>query len=194
LRDENKVLKDRPQIVNNCTINGNINNINMIIDFGEEKIEDILKKKPDLFKDTIRNHLNDFIHTLTKEIHCNPVEFPEYLNAYITKYNSQFAMVYKEGRFQRKLKEELLTELIENINDMVERYIQDNEYSDKIYDRFDEYYNSIIDGGEKRKNLDTKIVGLLLDCGETLQMEQVSKRKLHEYVDLIKNPQAKHEC
>jgi hypothetical protein len=180
LRGENKILKEHPQIINNNTFN-QANHITIIGEFNEEKIEDILTKVPNLLEDTINQHLTESVPILTKEVHCNPTVFPEYSNVYITKYNSPFAMVFSNGRFQRKLKKHTLDNVIEKFISMLGTYIDDNEFSQKIFDRYELYRDSIEKGGEKRAELEDELIGILIDYGELYKMEQISKSTLKEF-------------
>ena len=56
LRGENRILKERPQVINNNTFN-QANHFTIISDFNTEKVKDT----PKLFGDTIDSHLNESV-------------------------------------------------------------------------------------------------------------------------------------
>ena len=96
LSTEVRVLKENPQTVNN--------NINLLVNFGQENIDEILAKLPNLLQDTLTKHLGQSIPYLTKQIHCNQELFPEYNNVYIESYRNPFAMIFQNGQFCDGLK------------------------------------------------------------------------------------------
>jgi hypothetical protein len=184
LRGENKTLKEHPQTVNNTT---NYNQVNVIVDFDKENIDDILRKLPNLLKDTITQHLTSSVPFLTKEIHCNPSTFPEYSNVFITKYNSPYAMVFKEGRFQRQLKKQTLDDVIEKIIHMLGNYLDDHDFNQKILDRYERYRDSIEHDGKNRADLEDELIGILIDYGEVCHMDQISKQTLKDFVTKLQS-------
>lgn len=188
LRGENKTLKEHPQIVNNTT---NYNQVNLIVDFDKENIDDVLHKLPNLLKDTITQHLNDSVPFLTKEIHCNPSTFPEYSNVYIAKYNSPYAMVFKDGRFQRQLKKQTLNDVIEKFIHILGNYLDDHDFSQKVLDRYERYRDSIEQDGKNRADLEDELIGILIDYGELCRMDQISKQTLKDFVTQLRNETTK---
>jgi len=178
LRNENKTLKEHPHVVNNTINTTNYNHVNFIVDFNNEKSEYILTKLPNLLKDVITQRLDSSVPFLTKEVHCNPETFPEYSNVYMTKYNCPYAMVYKDGRFQRQLKKQILDDVIEKFISMLGNYVDDHEFSQKIMERYECYRDSIEQDGSRRAELEDELIGILLDYGERFHMEQMSKQKL----------------
>jgi hypothetical protein len=180
LQGENKALREHPQSVTQSVVN-NYNQVNIITDFGTEKVENILHKNPSLLDDTITHHLNDSIPYLTKEIHCNREVYPEYNNLYMTKYHSPYMMVYQEGRFQRKNKVQALDDLIEQFIHILGNYIDDHDFGQKIFERYERYRDSVVEGGERRKDLENELIGILIDFCELYKMDQVAEQIRKEY-------------
>jgi hypothetical protein len=178
LRGENKALKEHPQTVNN---NNNIVVGGIITDFNHEDVDHILKKIPDLLNTAITRHLTESVPFLTQEVHCNPTVFPEYCNIYVDKYNSPYAMVFQDKRFQRKMKKQTLDDVIETFIRMLGNYVDDHDFGQKILDRYERYRDSIEEGGDHRKELEDELVGILIDFGELYKMDQISQRKLKSY-------------
>jgi hypothetical protein len=176
LRGENKTLREHSHTTNP---------INVITDFNTEKITDILCKDPNLINDTIKHHLNEAIPYLTKKIHCNPIMFPTYTNMFITKYHSPYIMVYCDGCFRRENKAYVLDKIITKFIHILESYVNVHDFDHEIFEQYEHYRDSVIEGGEKRKDLEDELIGLLIDFCELYKMDQIAVQTRNEYTSNI---------
>jgi hypothetical protein len=169
---ENRVLKEYPQIVNN--------NINVVINFGQEKIDDILKKSPNLLRETITKHLMSSVPFLTKHIHCNP-DLPEYRNVYIKSFNNPYAMIYNGGQFCRQDKTLVIGQLIDQCLQFIGNHVEELD-NQKLTEKYERYRDSVDTDGKRRKELEKELIGILIDQNDQFKLDIQSKMLLIDYI------------
>ena len=129
---------------------------------------------------------------LTQQLHCNPVDFPQFENVYITSYANPFIMVYEEGQFRRQPKNEVIKELIGQGVILLGHHIEEVELDADfdtddtehgIFAKYKKYNNSVTDEDDpKRKELEKELIAILLDQGDRLKMDPKSKIILKNYL------------
>ena len=170
---EIRVLKENPK-----TVNFNI------VTFGKEDPKKIQKKCPNLLHNAImQDHTCQSIPYLTRKIHCNPEVFPEYENVYLESLKAPYAMVYGEGQFHRQPKEETIGNLIANGIQLLGRHVEEFIEDEKIIQKYDSYLASVsTEDDPKRKALEHKLIGILLDQGDRIKLDTRSKMILKNYM------------
>jgi hypothetical protein len=176
---EIQLLKSHPQTVNNIN---NINNINIKVNFGDENIDEILEKSPNMLQDLVVNHISTSIPTLTKKIHCNP-EFPQYSNVYIQSYRNPYAMVFQDGNFCRQPKMKTIGQLIDQCVQLLGNHVDGIE-DQRIIRKYERYRDSIDEDGESRKELESELIAILIDQGDRLDCN--SRLMLENYMKTVK--------
>ncbi len=171
-------------VTNNVTYNvTNItNNILLPEKFGTENFEYILDKCPNLLHDAITQYKDHRIAYLTKKVHCNKLDFPEYMNVYIKGYKSALAVVFDGVEFIHQYQNEIIDQLIDKFTSLLQSYLDDNfeKYGQKIFERYEKYQNSLeISEGEKktpvRKNTEIEIKTLLLEIKPVIESDLKKK-------------------
>jgi hypothetical protein len=169
---EVSVLKEHPQTINNY----------MLINFGQENINEIKVKYPHLLDDAIKNHLTHSIPFLTKQIHCNQEIFPQYNNVFIDSYRNPYAMVYSNGKFHRQLKKNTIDQIIDECIHMLGDHVDDNIIDEKLIKKYELYRDSVDIDGHRRKELEDELIGILLDQGERLKLDTNFRLLLQDYI------------
>lgn len=186
----NLIINGNNNNINNGIINNN-NTINLTVNFGQEKIEDIQLKLPNLLEDALHKHLIESVPYLTQKIHCNEELFPQYANVYMDSYRTPYAMVYNNGKFRRQPKDDTIDSLIDQCIRFLGNHVDDtldiNDKNDrKIIDKYEKYRDSIDESGDKkgdaRKQLERELIGILLDQGDRLRLDKKSENKFKEYL------------
>ena len=170
---EIRVLKEHPQT---------INNINLIVNFGQESIEEINKLCPQLMNDVIHKHLTHSIPFLTKHIHCNQDVFPQYSNVFIESYRNPYAMVYSDGQFHRQPKKQTIDQLIDECIQMLGNHVDDNVIDQRLIKKYELYRDSVDEDGSRRKELENELIGILLDQGDRLKLDNNFRSMLQEHI------------
>ena len=201
LKGENRALKENPQTVNKI----DKQQINVIFPqaFGNEELNYILSKVPDLLHDAFTKHVGRSIEYITEKIHCNKEVFPEYTNVYIRGYKSPFALVSDGNKFQHKPQKRIIDQIIEKCRSMLQEYADDNgeKYGQKIIDKYERYMSLVdMDGrdkenghgkknmynakkSERRKDLELEIAGLLLDMRSVIESDPNVQMMLNKLED-----------
>ena len=109
------------EIVNNGTVNGVVNNTNiMLVGYGNEDMTKI--DQNDILK---AFHEGFFSSTaLTKSVHFNP-KYPEYHNVFISNIKDRYAMMYIDGKWKLILKTDLINQLYEDKKAYIEENLED---------------------------------------------------------------------
>ena len=175
LSTEVRVLKENPQTVNN--------NINLLVNFGQENIDEILAKLPNLLQDTLTKHLGQSIPYLTKQIHCNQELFPEYNNVYIESYRNPFAMIFQNGQFCRQSKMQTIDQLIDQCVMFLGNHVEANIEDQRLIKKYEQYRDSVDTDGHRRKELEGELIGILLDQGDRLKLDNNSRLMLKNYIN-----------
>lgn len=174
---ESRVLKEHPQTVNN---------IHIIMNFGElnnpEQIEEINSKCPHLLDNVIHQHLLNSIPYLTKQIHCNMDVFPQYSNIFIESYRNPYIMVYIDGQFRRQPKKQTINNLIDEFIQMMGNHVDNTIIDDKLIKKYENYRDSVDIDGNRRKELEDELIGILLDQGEKLKLDNNFKLILQNHI------------
>ncbi len=130
LKKENQILKNDKTVkdisingdnngnihINNCTVNNNINVI-QIIDHGKEDYSKIDIEKI-MLDNPILPPLN-YISTVIYHIHCSE-KYPEYQNVYISDMNRNKVIAYEDGKWINKDKNNTIDALFNNIANCVD--------------------------------------------------------------------------
>jgi len=102
--------------INNCTINNNINVI-QIIEHGKEDYSKIDIEKI-MLENPVLPNLN-YISTVIYHVHCSE-KYPEYQNIYISDMNRNKAIAYQDGKWTSKDKSNTIETLFNNITNCVD--------------------------------------------------------------------------
>jgi hypothetical protein len=171
---EIQVLKEHPQTIN-------VNNINVMVNFGQENIDDILKKSPDLLLEAITEHLPSSVPFLTRKIHCNP-DLPEYRNVYIKSFSNPYAMIYNGGQFCRQDKTIVIGQLIDQCLQFIGNHVEELD-NHKLTEKYERYRDSVDTDGKRRKELEKELIGILIDQNDQFKLDCGSKKLLIEYIE-----------
>jgi hypothetical protein len=166
---EIRVLKENPKTVIN------------IVNFGKEDQAEIQKKCPNLLTNAMK-YVSQSIPYITKQIHCNPEVFPQYENIYLDSFKAPFAMVYSDGQFHRQSTAEAIDNLIEEGIHLLQDHVDGIE-DEKIIRKYETYRDSVeSEDAPRRKELEHEIIGILLDQGDRIKLDNRSKMILKNYM------------
>jgi hypothetical protein len=182
MKKEMEELKSKALTVNNKTINNNArtikniqniqnnNNNNITCNFGKECLEFL---SDNFIRDCLLK-LSKGVVDLTKEIHFNP-EKPEYHNLTTTNLRAPYLDIYKDGKWCREDKNEVLNNLIKRYIGILSSHY--DEYEEEIREKLtktnlgrekfkmiDKFIDDVVDGEpDSMKNLRKAIFFLIIN-------------------------------
>jgi hypothetical protein len=173
-----EALKDNPQTVNN-------DNRVVIVPpafLTPDTYPQWIQSMPKLLHDALSKHPNNFITYLIKETNCNP-DLPLFNSVKLTNKKEPFIQISDGEKYVYAPKKEIITQLIDNKREILQRYIDDNHdrYGEKLLKIYERYITYLEDNEDEAfKELEVQIICMLLNVSEVIGSDDWSKKLLND--------------
>jgi len=140
---------------NNITNNNITNNLNVSCvfpqSFSSENMATVLKKHPEIL-DYGLAHLADAIPHVIEKVHCNPAEFPEFVNIFMNNHRSSDILYFSDKNVTSAPKKLIIQQLKNDAISHFNQYIDINshKYSAVQRARYEDHFDNVVKSSKEQ--------------------------------------------